>query len=120
VENGGRPGQFAVANHGSGPVELLRRVTVEHLETGTWVSTEADVSLIASCGEKAETPNVQLMNGQTLKVAPWNGKTCDGQCSRSCRANIYLGPGEFRFVVWTADRKSRFAGPSFHLPPKSP
>jgi hypothetical protein len=115
VENGARPGQFGVVNHGPGPVDLLRKVTVEQLETGKWVVTEAEVFLIGNCREKAEVSSVRLTSGQKLTVAPWNGKTCDGQCARSCRANIYLGPGEFRFVLWTADHQTRFEGPSFRL-----
>ena len=116
MDNGGRPGQFSVTNHGPGSVDLLRKVTVEKLETGKWLVTEAEVYLVASCSEKAATPGVRLTSGQTFAAAPWDGKTCDGQCPRSCRANIYLGPGEFRFVVWTADHKTRFEAPSFHLP----
>jgi hypothetical protein len=116
VENGTHPGEFAVTNHGTGPVDLLRKVTVEVRGAGKWAATDADVSLVASCSDKSATSSVTLASRQTLKVAPWNGMTCDGQCPRSCRANVSLGPGEFRFVVWTADRKTRFEGLSFHMP----
>src|SRR5204863_1671181 len=96
VENGARPGQFAVANHGPGAVELLRKVTVDQRDDGKWTATEAEVSLVSACSNKTEASTVRLATGQTLKVAPWDGKTCDGQCPRACRANVYLGPGEFR------------------------
>jgi len=119
LENGAKPGQLSVTNRGPGSVDLLRKVTVEIRQDGKWGATPAEVALVASCGEKSTAP-VHLNTGQTLQVAPWDGWGCNGQCPRSCRANYYLGPGEFRFVVWTADQKTRFEGQPFRLSDKDP
>lgn len=115
VQNLQPPGSFSVTNNGP-EIALLRRVLVERqAANGQWESTDADVRLIASCDEADEGDVRVLKQGETLVVKSWDGWSCDGQCPRPCRANIYLGPGEFRFVVLTPDRASRFEGASFHL-----
>lgn len=115
IQNLQPPGSFSVTNNGP-EIALLRSVLVERQAAdGQWESTDADVRLIASCDE-AEDGEVRVLKaGETLVVKSWDGWSCDGQCPRPCRANIYLGPGEFRFVVFSADRASRFEGASFHL-----
>ena len=120
VRNLETPGAFSVTNEGP-DVDLLRRVLVETLgkaegtEKAAWIATDADVRLIATCEEKETGETRRLARGETLVVKPWNGWSCDGQCPRPCRANIYLGPGEFRFVVLSGDRKQRFEGAPFSL-----
>ncbi len=121
VDNGEHPGQFSVTNAGSTPIDLSRKVTVERAEAGKWIETAALVNLVASCEEKnlATTPR-RFAAGEELKVAPWNGWGCNGQCPRACRSNYYLGPGRFRFVVRTADHMHRFEGAAFTLGPEPP
>lgn len=115
VDNGAVAGQVSVTNHGPGPVNLAEEVIVESLESGKWITTAARVFLVSDCDEKVGT-SVRLDAGQTLRVVAWNGQTCDGQCPRACRANVYLGPGEFRFVVHSVDGKVRIEGAMFRLP----
>jgi hypothetical protein len=115
VDNGAAPGEFSVTNHGSAAVVLAGQVVVEMMESGKWVASPALVYLIPDCSTKVEVESVRLEAGKTLTVARWNGESCSGQCPRACRANAYLGPGEFRFVVRTADGKQRFAGAAFRL-----
>ena len=115
--NGSQPGHFSVENPGSAPVDLLRKVLVERLDGKVWVETASIVNLVAACTEKETTPR-RIAPGATLHVAPWNGWGCNGQCPRACRSNYYIGPGEFRFVVFTSDRKQRFEGPAFALGPE--
>jgi hypothetical protein len=116
VRNLETPGSFSVTNTGE-DIALRRHVLVEKKDpaSGKWEQTDADVRLIASCDEPESGDTRILKRGETLVVKSWNGWSCDGQCPRPCRANIYLGPGEFRFVVLSADGKQRFEGPSFHL-----
>jgi hypothetical protein len=115
VRNLAALGSFSVTNHGP-QVALLRRVVVEfHDDGGDWERVDADVRLIADCAETAEGEERVFPPGETLTVAPWAGWSCDGQCPKPCRANAYLGPGEFRFVVLTADRGRRFEGAGFPL-----
>jgi len=111
---------FVVKNTGNGPVDLRRKVLVERQDGGSWVETPAEVYLIASCAEKDLQAPLHLGQGQELVVVPWNGWGCDGQCPRPCRANYYLGPGDFRFVVFTTDGKQRFDGPAFKLGAEDP
>lgn len=117
VNNLPKAGAFSVVNKGA-DIELQRSVVVEKREKNGWTRTEADVRLIGSCTESETGATRLVRRGETLVVVPWNGWSCDGQCPRPCRANIYLGPGEFRFVVMSADRRQRFVGPPFRLGPE--
>ena len=110
--------RFVVKNSGNASIDLRRKVLVERQEGASWVETAAEVYLIASCAEKDLAVPLHLHPGQELVVVSWNGWGCDGQCPRPCRANYYLGPGEFRFVVFTADGKQRYTGPQFSLGPE--
>jgi hypothetical protein len=114
VHNLNPPGTFSVTNNGN-DIRLLRMVLVEKQEGGAWTATDADVRLIATCEETETGPTRLLKRGETLVVKSWNGWSCDGQCPRPCRANIYLGPGTFRFVVRSENGTKRFEGPPFEL-----
>lgn len=114
VKNLSQPGAVSVTNHGP-DLALRRAVLVEKHESGSWAATDADVRLITSCDEVEKGKSRVLKQGETLLVKSWNGWSCNGQCPRSCRANLYLGPGEFRFVVLSEDGKKRFEGAAFSL-----
>ena len=115
VTNGSVAGAFSVTNNGA-EIRLNRRVIVEQRAAEQWTATEADVRLISSCDEyEAQSPRL-LQAGQSIAVVAWSGMSCGGQCPASCRANVYLGPGEFRFVVLSEDEAQRFEGPPFQLP----
>ncbi|HUQ92843.1 MAG TPA: hypothetical protein VM120_14275 [Bryobacteraceae bacterium] len=119
VRNLNHPGEFSVTNNSAADVKLRRKVIVEKQEASGWAATDADVRLIATCEEKESGASRLLKRGETLVVKSWNGWSCDGQCPRPCRANIYLGPGKFRFVVVSSDGKQRFEGQAFSLPAQS-
>jgi hypothetical protein len=116
VRNLEKAGAVAVENHGAA-IRLRHRLVVEQLFDGTWHDTGAYVDLVEACDERgsAETCR-ELRSGATLTMVPWDGTACDGQCPRPCRSNSYLGPGTFRFVVESCDRKQRFAGAPFRMP----
>ena len=115
VRNLDRAGAFEVRN--SGPdTELALEVTVQQQQNAEWSDAVTDLTLIEKCGETPAGNHVLLRHGATLRPAPWNGLSCGSQCPASCRANVYLGPGRFRFVVSTSGGRRRFYGPSFDLP----
>lgn len=114
VTNGKAPGTAVVTNRGP-DIALSRKVYVEKHVGGTWTATDAAVRLIAACDDTEVGIARVLRRDETFSLKPWNGWTCGGQCGGSCRANVYLGPGEFRFVVKSADGKQRFEGPAFVL-----
>ena len=110
-----KPGAVAVENHGA-TIRLRKRIVVEQMQEGTWQSTGAYVDLVEHCTTLGAPENcVTLRAGAKLTLVPWNGVSCDGQCTRPCRSNSYLGPGKFRFVLETCDRKKRFGGEPFEL-----
>jgi hypothetical protein len=115
VRNLEKPGAVVVENHGAA-IRLRHRLVVEQQVDGTWRDSGAYVDLVERCDARGltETCN-KVPAGATLTLVPWNGVACDGQCARPCRSNGYLGPGTFRFVVESCDRKKRFAGAGFQL-----
>jgi hypothetical protein len=119
VSNGESPGAFSVANRG-GDISLSRSVLVERSVAGEWAAAEANIRLIVSCNDLSTESPLVLQRGETFTALPWNGWSCGGQCPEPCRANIYLGPGNFRFVVHSADETRRFEGPPFSLGAESP
>lgn len=116
VRNLGSAGAFEVENPGP-PIALWSQVMLQRLENGIWRDdNEAELSLAEICVWNARPSCQTLQHGGRLRPHPWNGLICGGQCPESCRANSFLGPGQFRFVVMTCNQKRRFPGPSFSLP----
>lgn len=118
VRNLDTPGAIVVENNGL-PLSLSSRLAVERKREGRWITANVFFELTERCGAGLALPDcVEIASGGSIKPVPWNGYTCSGQCPRPCRSNHYAGPGEFRFVVYTCDRKHRFVGPAFTLPPE--
>ncbi len=118
------PGQdrwvsVVVENHGA-PRTLSKSVQVEKQVDGVWSARggEVQVDLVERCGfsPSIAAACIDVGAGAKFTAAPWNGWACGGQCPDPCRMNDYMGPGTFRFVVESCDRKERFEGPPFQLP----
>jgi hypothetical protein len=116
VSNLAASGAFEVRNDGSSEVSLAREVTVEQLSEGRWERADVAIELLEKCGVASVGKCVKLAAGAVLRPVPWNGFSCAPQCPGPCRANVYMGPGTFRFVVSTCDRKHRLPGPAFTIP----
>jgi hypothetical protein len=119
VRNLEKPGAAIVENHGP-PVVAASKILVERKQGSGWIASPVLFDLVTSCSTDAVPDSIGLPAGAMLKLVPWNGYTCSGQCPRSCRSNHYAGPGIFRFVVFRADHSKRFTGPEFVLPPEKP
>ncbi len=115
VTNLATPGAFAVENRGAA-IALSSQVAVQRLEDGKWQDRASDLVLSEKCESNQNPACRTLANGAKVIPVPWDGELCSGQCMLGCRANAFLGPGQFRFVVATCDRKRRFYGPAFSLP----
>lgn len=115
VRNLSLPGAFEVENPGP-DIELAWAVAVQRHAKGEWSDEVTDLSLIEKCGDTPPGRCVRLAHGARLRPVRWNGLTCGSQCPAACRANVYLGPGRFRFVVSSCDGKRKFQGPEFELP----
>lgn len=124
--SGGRePGSLVITNHGPAQVTIARAIAVEWRNGANWKPVETEFNAVASCPwmrprartlAAAPTSSVSLPPGGSLRVAPWLGYTCLGQCETACAANIYLGPGAFRFVATVQPGGARVTGPAFALP----
>jgi hypothetical protein len=115
VRNLSLPGAFEIENRGP-DIELAWAVTIQRELKGEWSDHATDLTLIEKCGQSPPSGCVPLPHGAKLRPARWNGLTCGSQCAATCRANLYLGPGRFRFVVTSCDGKRKFRGPAFELP----
>ncbi len=116
VRNLQQPGTFEVDNTGPA-IQLWSQVKLQRFQNGQWQEEQGtNLFLAESCGWNQQPVCQTLPQGAKLHPFPWNGLSCGGQCPMVCRANDFLGPGQFRFVVTTCDRKRSFYGPAFTLP----
>ena len=116
VNNLALPGAFEVENLGP-DIDLAWTVALERETNGKWTEEVTDLTLIEHCGQAPPANGcVRLAHGAKLRPVRWNGLTCGSQCPANCRANLFLGPGRFRFVVSQCDGKQRFTGPAFEMP----
>lgn len=83
-------------------------VRLEHLDLGRGYRLTAQCTQTDACFGVAP--------GAALRPEPWRGFDCSAQCNGTCRANAWLGPGTFRFVVRDCDGKNPLASPPFTLP----
>lgn len=119
VRNLSPPGAFEVENRGP-DIELARTVTIQRDLKGEWSDESTDLALVEKCEKSPLNGRVLLPHGATLRPVLWNGMSCGSQCAATCRANLYLGPGRFRFVVSSYDGKHNFTGPTFEMPSRRP
>jgi hypothetical protein len=115
VRNLSQPGAFEIENRGA-DIQLAWPVTIQRYAKGQWTDEVADVTVADKCGQKPQGGCVPLPHGAKLRPVRWNGLNCGSQCAATCRANVYLGPGRFRFVVSACDGKRKFPGPAFEMP----
>jgi hypothetical protein len=115
VRNLSPPGAFEIENRGP-DIELSWPVTIQRQLKGQWSDEVTDLTLSEKCEASPRSGCISLPHGAKLSPARWNGLTCGSQCAATCRANVYLGPGRFRFVVTACDGKRKFFGPSFEMP----
>jgi len=116
VRNLALPGAFEVENLGP-DIDLAWAVSLERETKGAWTAEVTDLTLIEHCGQALPTAGcLRLAHGAKLHPVRWNGLSCGSQCPANCRANVFLGPGRFRFVVSQCDGKRTFPGPAFEMP----
>ena len=116
VRNLATPGAFEVEASGAA-AELRYEVLVQRELNGVWTDVTTDLTLSDACGEPPAGGCVRVEPGHTLRPKPWNGMSCSSQCPAGCRANVYLGPGKFRFEVETCSRSRKYFGNPFTLGP---
>ena len=88
-------------------------------ERGGWVRMEnldlgKGYRLVAQCTQSDTC--VTVAPAAAVRVQPWQGFDCSAQCNGTCRANAWVGPGTFRFVVHDCEGKGDLASPTFELP----
>jgi hypothetical protein len=116
VANLTAPGAFELRNPGAADVAVSRTVAVERQSGTKWEAVPTALMLIDKCEAQPTDGCVTIRPGAVLRPVPWNGFSCAPQCAASCRANVYLGPGTFRAVAQSCDRKQQFTGAAFDLP----
>ena len=120
LHSGDHWGHLTVTNTGPTPVLLQPNVQVEALSGGLWHALETEINLVAACdpdGVVRPLPDhIVLPVGASLTPPPWRGWSCNGQCERHCRNNVYWGAGPFRFRVVTSPAGRSFASEPFMMP----
>jgi hypothetical protein len=110
------PGAVEIENRGPA-ISLWSQLHLQRFENSEWHEEKGlDLVILSTC-ELNRPPGCQSVeHGAKVRPVPWNGLSCGGQCGASCRANVFLGPGQFRFVVSSCDQKRSFYGPAFTMP----
>ena len=119
VRVGERPGELEILNSGKGAVSILSAITIEQRGGAVWKPIATSIQAIQSCpaaGQECQS----VPEGARWKIAAWSGFSCAAQCPEPCRANNYYGPGEFRFLVRSCDRRSSWTSGTFRLPAEPP
>jgi|HubBroStandDraft_1064217.scaffolds.fasta_scaffold608663_2 hypothetical protein len=115
IRNLSLPGAFEIENRGP-DIELAGAISVQRQLKGQWGDEVTDLMPGEKCEANPRTGCVPLPRGAKLRPVRWNGLTCGSQCPATCRANLYLGPGRFRFVASSCDGKRKFFGAAFEMP----
>jgi hypothetical protein len=113
VRNLVQPGAFAITAPPSG-ASFEKRGRIER-QTGTgWEAVFDEFYLVDDCRAAATLPAcVTLAPGGELRPVPWNGYSCEGQCPRGCKKNVYRPPGTFRLVLTACGRGPQVTGEPF-------
>ena len=129
LEGGGKPGSLVIVNRSPAPLTIARAIVVERRDGSGWTSMRTEFNAVAAC-EWANPParalppvparTVSIPPARSLHIARWLGYSCSSQCVTSCAANVYLGPGTFRFRVTMLPGGARATSPAFTLPPERP
>ena len=113
VRNLETPGAFAI--EGGAGLSLRSRAAIEQQTKTGWRPVFEEFYLTQDCAAVARLPAcVTLKSGETLRPVRWTGFTCQGQCPRSCKKNIYRPPGTFRLTLTTCDG-TQLSGAPFHM-----
>ena len=110
------PGGLRIINDGAGAVTIQMAIAVQKQEASGWVPIVTEFNAIARCDPPGPGTTVAIAPATALAVQGWRGFSCSGQCNFTCRANIYYGPGTFRFVVTVLPASDRIASAAFVLP----
>jgi hypothetical protein len=116
------PGGLRLVNPGSAPATILAMIAVEKQQENRWAPVLTEFCAVARCNgqDRRDMPvQVEIAPAVALEVRPWLGFSCFTQCNNVCHANVYYGPGTFRFVVTTVPMGERLVSPAF-LPPRQP
>lgn len=114
------PGGLSIKNGEARDILISHAISVEYRNSNRWTPLNTEFNAVSSC----RTPQQRMSNnrfvrikaGSTLRVIPWRGYSCSGQCQEVCRANVYFGAGPFRFSVQRLPDKTRAVSAPFRMP----
>lgn len=112
---GAKPTAFQIVSTGPA-VHLSRDIRIEQDPDSGRYPIGPLIQLVEKCDRVDAGACTPLPAGGTLTPVPWTGFDCDSQCPRACRANAYMGPGRFRYVVKSCDAAMQWESAWFDLP----
>lgn len=116
---GALPGSLTITDAGASTVTFRSAIRIETESAGSWSRVPAEMQATPSCSVRAGG-TVTLDAGARMDVQPWTGFTCGTQCVSTCRMNVYVGGGTFRFAVEVAPDWHVVTSRPFTMPPTPP
>jgi hypothetical protein len=114
IRNLSKPGAFAV--QAPAGVSFEARGRIEQQTARGWKPVFNEFYLAENCAAVAAlSACVTIAPGAGLRPVSWTGFTCNGQCPRACKKNIYRPPGTFRLVLTACGGGTTEAGPPFSM-----
>ncbi len=112
----GKTVSLRILNKGVSAVAIMPAIAVQKKERSGWVPITTEFNATSSCEATIPRDKVLIAAHASLSLVPWKGYSCSGQCVLACRANIYYGPGVFRYVITRSPGAQTVTSPEFTLP----
>lgn len=115
IRNLSQPGAFAITASPSG-APFAKQGRIERQNGASWQNAFNEFYLVDDCRAAATVPAcVTLAPGAELRPVSWNGYSCNGQCPRDCKSNVYRPPGVFRLVLTECGSGAMVTGEPFFM-----
>ena len=94
---------LTVHNGAKSAVSVHSAMMVEQaVSAAKWERLAVQNLLLRSSCDAPKPEMISIAAGASLTALPWTGRHCASQCAESCRAEVQYPPGQYRYVVKTA------------------
>lgn len=107
---------LTVRNGSKSAVSVHSAMMIEQaVGAAKWERLAVQNLLLRSRCDAPKPEMISIASGASMTALPWTGRHCASQCAESCRAEVQYPPGQYRYVVKTAQAVELTSG-AFALP----